>query len=217
LICDPILARTWVAKAAALKRPFEVALSTYSAIAGYDPQGKFLGLALDGVQPAWPSGTKLMNFESNATQIATLVHEWQTVRRPAGLQGILWYRLPVSTDVRNWRWPTFSAVIEGRAPVSHLTVQTQGENPVDLTLVNDGEADENLDRLRIIASWAEASAPPSAVEALPGWTVTVVPETRQIRFVFSGPQTQRLSPGARRGIGWVRSNQRVPLHVEIIR
>lgn len=210
--CDPERARRWVAKAAKLHRPYEVALSTYSAQAGYDESGKLLGLALDGIQPAWPAGTRIMQFDSDAEALVNLVNEWQA-DHPPGMQGQLWYRLPVATDQRNWRWPTFAAVIEGRTPAHLLEIHVQGENPVDLSVVNNGESDEPLASREIKARWESGTL--VASEALPGWTVTTAPG--QAVFISSENVTQRLSPGARRGIGWLRFDQRAPLHVEIIR
>lgn len=210
--CDPERARRWVAKAAKLHRPYEVALSTYSAQAGYDESGKLLGLALDGIQPAWPGGTRVMQFDSDADALVKRVNEWQA-DHPPGMQGLLWYRLPVATDQRNWRWPTFAAVIEGRTPRHHLTVETEGDNPVDLSLVNDGEADEELSEVRMRVTWDGSE--PTASEALPGWNLKI--ETPHSAIFFSLNQTPRLPPGARRSIGWLRFNQQAPIHVEILR
>ena len=39
VVCDPALARSWVAKAGRMGRPFDVALPTYRCTAGYDPAG----------------------------------------------------------------------------------------------------------------------------------------------------------------------------------
>ncbi len=208
--CDPERARKWVAKAEKLRKPFEVALSTYSAQAGYNEQGKLLGLALDGIQPAWPAGTRIMQFDSDADELAKLVGEWQAWH-PTGMQGILWYRLPVTTDQRNWRWPTFAAVIEGRFPTHHLTVRTEGGNPVDLSVVNDGEADESLDHAEVISTWPGPA--PEAAEALPGWTVSL--DANQARFVHAKEQTRRLPPGARQNIGWLRFNHATAVRVEV--
>lgn len=219
LVCDVERARAWAAKAAALNRPFEIALSTYSALAGYDAQGHLLGLALDGVQPAWPAGTKIMKFQSDAPALAELVREWQGVRRPAGLKGLLWYRLPVATDVRNWRWPTFAAVMEGRKPSSHLSVKTATGNPVDLALLNDGEAEEDVAAVRIVLTWPAGTPAPVAFEGLPGWTASTPTPAGSPQIIFAPAGSQTLSPGAQRGIGWVRFEKTTGAspHVEIIR
>src|SRR5207248_6431078 len=124
-LCDPVSARKWVAKAARLGLPISVALPTYRCTAGYNPAGKLLGAAMDSVQPSWPPGTRVLEFETNADDVATLVHEWQHLRPPQ-LQGLIWYRLPVATDARNWVWATLSAVMSGRKPLHRLEVLSEG-------------------------------------------------------------------------------------------
>src|SRR6185369_9365162 len=101
---------------------------TYSALLGYDREGRYLGMALDGVQPAWPAGTRVVECNSDPVELARLVAEWR-VARPATMEGVVWYRLPISGAKRNWRWPTFAAVLEGRTPTHQLAVHTEGENP----------------------------------------------------------------------------------------
>lgn len=211
-ICDPQRARWWVAKAAALGHRFEVALSTYSALAGHDASGRMIGMALDGVQPSWPRGTRVTQFDSDAQALGELVREWNQ-DRPAKLEGLVWYRLPLSTDIRNWRWPTFAAVIEGRPPRRDLKVETVGDNLIDLTLQNAGEADESLDHLKVRVTWTGTA--PADSDALPGWGLKIGPE--QATFELTEMQRLRLSPGGRRGMGWLRFDQRASLHVEIVR
>ena len=95
--------------------PFSVALPTYRCTAGYAPNGKLLSVAMDSVQPSWPPGTRILEFGADADKIAALVHEWQE-SRPLQLRELIWYRVPIATDTRNWRWPTLAAVMAGRFP-----------------------------------------------------------------------------------------------------
>ena len=210
--CDPRRARIWVEKAARLRHPFEVALSTYSAQAGYSDTGKLLGLALDGVQPAWPDGTRIMQFDSDADELSALVQEWK-LKHPPGMTGFLWYRLPVATDQRNWRWPTLAAVIEGRTPTHHLKAVTTSENPVDLSLVNDGEANEDLSKTKIRITWQ--GVPPTATEALPGWKIEHT--SAQSLVIVAVPPAPPSPPGGRRSIGWLRFETPTSPQVEIVK
>ncbi len=209
LTCDPVRAREWVALAERLHRPFEAALSTYSAQAGYSPEGKLLSVALDGIQPAWPAGTHIMQFDSDADSLASLTNEWRQ-SHPEALRGLLWYRLPVATDQRNWRAATFAAVVAGRAPTHHLSVQTEGEMPLDFSVLNDGEADEDLAKVLIRLTWQ--GPPPVASEALPGWTLRS--ENGALNFTFNS--SQRLPPGTRRSLGWLRFEQPQKVQAEVL-
>ncbi len=197
-LCDPQRARRWVRQAARLRHPFSVALPTYRCTAGYDPTGRLIGVAMDSVQPVWPPGTRILTYSPDADALADLVKEWER-SRPAELQELLWYRIPVASDARNWRWPTLDAVKAGRKPAKHLAVVRAGENPIDLSLVNEGETDEDV-QASLLASWSGAEL--IAADALAGWQVDSQP-TRALFTVASGHHL-RLPPGASRRIGWLR-------------
>lgn len=210
VLCDTDLARKWVAKAAKLGVGFAVALPTYRCLAGYDGAGKLLGVAMDSVQPSWPRGTRVLEFATNADEMAGLVNDWRK-GRPELLRELFWYRMPVANDERNWRWATLSAVMAGRAPVHKLEVSAAGDNPVDLSISNTGEADEQRDPV-VTVSWSDGSAV-VASDALPGWNI----EVEQGRAVFK-PEAGlrlRLSPGASRSIGWLRYDRTPTFRAEV--
>ena len=199
VLCDPKLARKWVAKGAKLGRPFAVSLPTYRCLAGYDSSGKLLGVAFDSVQPSWPRGTHVVEYSVDADEIANLVAEWKATR-PKELRELLWYRVPVTSDVRNWRWPTLSAVMSGRKPAHRLEVLSEGENPVDVSIANTGEADEQRNPL-VTVNW-NAGVTLVASDALPGWTLKI--DNQRAVFRPASESYLRLSPGSRRSIGWLR-------------
>ncbi|MEO5718331.1 MAG: DUF3142 domain-containing protein [Chthoniobacterales bacterium] len=196
-LCDIAAARRWVRQAAKLHRPFAVALPTYRCTAGYDEAGKLLGVAMDSVQPAWPPGTRRLELAAEADPIADLVQEWQRAR-PAELNELIWYRVPVASDTRNWRWPTLSAVMAGRKPARHFEVVAEGGNPLDLALRNSGESDDDRPG-RVMANWSDGEL--IAADALAGWNVET--QTQSAIFTVQGDRL-RLPPGAVRNIGWLR-------------
>jgi hypothetical protein len=210
-LCDPRLAQKWVEKAARFHLPFSVALPTYRCSAGYNQHGKLLSVAMDSVQPAWPPNTRILEFTANADDMAMLVREWEK-SRPAELRELLWYRIPVATDVRNWQWVTLSAVMAGRKPLHRLEAVQEGTNPIDLSITNTGETDEPLDAT-VTATW-NASVPVAA-DALPGWVVDLA----VARAVFTRAAGYRpiLPPGATRRIGWLRYDQPTSLHLVLER
>jgi len=207
-LCDSKLAREWIARAAKLRIPFSVALPTYRCAAGYAYDGKLLSVAMDSVQPSWPPGTRILEFGADADEIAGLVHELQKARPPQ-LRELIWYRVPSTTDTRNWRWPTLEAVMAGSAPKHHLSVRQEGTNPIDLSIVNAGEADEQLN-VNVTAKWRKADL--QACDALSGWQV----RSENGRAVFSSVAENgfRLPPGAIRKIGWLRFDQSTTLQTE---
>jgi hypothetical protein len=208
-LCDPVLARKWVAKAARLGLPFSVALPTYRCTAGYDPAGNFLGVAMDSVQPSWPPKTRVLEFTTDPDDVAALVQEWQRSRPPQLLE-LLWYRLPVATDTRNWPWATLSVVMSGRKPLHRLEVSQEGENPIDLSIVNAGEADEDLDVV-VTATWKNDAL--MSADALTGWIVDLARE--RAVFATAPGHGMRLAPGVKRTIGWLRYEQPASLQLEL--
>ena len=198
VLCDTALARKWIGKAAKLKLPFSVALPTYRCLAGYDSAGKLQGIAMDSVDPAWPPGTRILEFATDADDLAALVAEWQAAH-PLELQELLWYRIPVPTDIRNWRWATLSAVMAGRAPQHKLEVVKAGDNPIDLSIANVGEADEQQIMI-VTVTWNSGSL--VACDALSGWTVRA--EKGKAVFTSIAGSRSQLPPGGQRSIGWLR-------------
>ena len=208
-LSDAGLAREWVKKAARFGTPFGVALPTYRCAAGYGPDGKLLSVAMDSVQPVWPPGTRVLEFGADADEIAGLVHEWQQARPPQ-LRELMWYRVPIATDTRNWRWPTFSAVMLGRLPEHKLNILQEGENPIDLSISNAGEADEQLNA-NVTATWNGAGL--TASDALAGWNIKS--EDGRAIFTVTASHRLRLPPGATRKIGWLRFDQTTTLETEL--
>jgi Protein of unknown function (DUF3142) len=208
-LSDARLAREWVRKAACFGIPFQVALPTYRCSAGYGPDGKLLSVAMDSVQPVWPPGTRVLEFGADADEIATLVNDWQKTRPPQ-LRELIWYRVPIATDTRNWRWPTLSAVMAGRLPEHKLNILQEGENPIDLSIFNAGEADEQLNA-NVTATWSGTGL--TASDALLGWNMKS--EDGRAIFKVTTSHGLRLPPGATRKIGWLRFDQPTTLETEL--
>jgi Protein of unknown function (DUF3142) len=164
---------------------------------------------MDSVQPAWPPETRVLDFDTDADEMAMLVNEWQQARPPQ-LREIIWYRIPVATDMRNWRWVTLSAVMSGRKPLHQLEIRQEGENPIDLSIMNTGESDERLNSV-VTARWNSAAV--VAADALPGWTVDMT--SGRAVFTTSAEHRLRLSPGGKRRIGWLRHEGPATLQVEL--
>jgi hypothetical protein len=217
MVCDPALARKWVARAEKIGLPFEIALPTYRSMAGYGADGKLLGVVSDGVRPAWPVGTRMREYSTDAEAMARLVDEW-TQTRPPHCEGLLWYRLPVDTDRNNWRWPTLRAVMAGRAPRVSRAVLINNAAPAstplelaDVSLLNDGESDD-LPRDVVEIRW-DATKARATAEALPGWDVNLE-EAGAAKFSPRPESIRHLPAGETRAIGWLRLEPAATVHVE---
>ncbi len=222
-LCDPARAQKWVEAAAKVGVTFRVALPTYSVLVAFDSVGKFSGISAEGPLAAWPREVRLRVLRADARELAALVQRW-IADRPANFTGVIWYRLPISSDTMNWRWPTLAAIIAGRTPRSSLRVEASDAVPSDVAIVNDGELDEPVPRA-IDAAWDGARL--VASDALEGFTFEngadaqpSASEDRRLeaRAIFrAAPELEsaRLSPGERRVIGWLRLDPPRRIHVAI--
>lgn len=216
-VCDPAAANTWIGRAAKLGRPFWVALPTYRCLAGYAPDGSSLGMAADAGSPTWPPGTTVIELTSDADALSSLVASW-TANRPATMQGLYWYRLPIVGESRNWHWSTLAAVMAGRTPLSRWEIRATADNPTDFTLCNTGEKDEPRPRIiRITWPGPERIA---AADSLGGWRCQFEPD----RIIYQYPQNGspgRVYPGASIPLGWIRFRETpstvIPFSHEIVR
>jgi hypothetical protein len=191
-------ARRAIEKAGAIGAPFVVALPTYEHELAFGPDGALVGLASEGPAARWPEGTTLRRVGADAAEVAALVREIEA-SRPAALRGLLWYRLPVAGDARNWRLVTLRRVMRGEAPAGHVVARVATEEPGlwRVTLANEGSGDADAPgQLRL--RWTGGSR--VASDGLGGFQAR---EGEAEGLLLEGPAL-RLRPGERREIAWIR-------------
>ena len=202
-LCDPAAAREAVERAAQIGIPFRVALPTYGYLTAFDAGGRFVGLSAEGPSKTWPEGVQLREVRANPLELAQLVQLW-TTNRPVAMRGVIWYRLPVSDDTLNWRWPTLGAIVAGRSPRESFRVETRRVEPglVGISLINDGELDISS-RLRIQVRWHNARLVAGDglrdYELVDGGPSAVKFQTRT--------QPCRVPAGETQVIGWLRLSE----------
>ncbi len=213
-LCDPDAAIAAVEQAARTipDVPFRVALPTYSYELAYHPNGRFLALAAEGPPLAHSPDSILVELHSDPTALAGLVARWST-NRPAPLNGIIWYRLPVPGDQRNWRWPTLLSVIQGQPPKPSLHAHAHpipnSPGLADIQLTNSGTADIQ-GPVSIHTHWTRSQR--VGADALHGFTADFPSPTN---VLFTHP-TCRLPAGSGIRIGWVRLENPAAIHTEIL-
>ena len=210
-LCDPAAARLAVERAAQVGIPFRVALPTYGYLIAFDAGGRFVGLSAEGPSKTWPAGVQLREVRANPLELAQLVQFWAT-NRPAAMRGVIWYRLPVTEDTLNWRWPTLGAIVAERSPRESFRVETRRVEPglVGISLINDGELDISS-RLTIQVRWHNARF--VAGEGLRGFElVDGGPSTVKFR---SRTEPCRLPAGVKQDIGWLRLSEDREVQIEM--
>jgi len=213
-LCDPDAARRYVETAARFGKPFRVALPTYGYTVAFDPDGKLLGITAEGAGGQWSGRARVCTVRANPDAMAMLVREW-TNSRPSYLSGIAWYRLPVATDMLNWRWPTLEKVMDGVVPKPKAVVETRhtSHGLIELDIFNAGTADASLD-LCVAVRWQDARV--VASDALGGFRGSAA---QPDRFHLTGPGSPfapRLGPGERKTIGWIRFSRDVEVNAVVL-
>lgn len=206
-LVDPDAARRAVEDAAGAGRPFRVALPTYGYGVVRDPQGELLGVVAEGA-----AAGGLPEVVSDPEAMAGLVRDW-TRGRPRELAGLIWYRLPVEGDARNWPWSTLRAVMAGRAPRPEIRTEIQRPRPglAEVALVNRGEVALPWPSPLHIR-WDSGSL--IAADGIAGYRLlrTGPREARLERPPDSAPA---LRPGERRIVAWLRFQGSTEVRVEI--
>jgi hypothetical protein len=210
-LTDPVRAAQWVEQAGRLGVPFRVALPTYAYLVAFDALGKTRGVSAEGPSSRWPADAQVVRWEADPGELAQLVAQWSR-ERPAAMTGVIWYRLPVAADTLNWRWPTLAAVMHGRVPRRELRVDASAAQPSEIVASNAGERDEPLPEM-VEATWSDARF--VAADALEGYEWERLGDNR-VRFVRQPRASlSRLSPGARKPIGWVRCENPVEIRISV--
>lgn len=181
-----------IERAAALHRPFRVALPTYGYSAAFEPDGAFIGISSER-SVTWQPGVVVRELDADPTQVADLVRRLQA-DRPPEVSGISWFRLPVDQDTRAWRWPTLLAVMAGRTPVARLTATSTSAGPglVEIRVTNDGDGDAPLPDIAV-----RSGLPALAADGYGEWRADG-------HGSFRAREGGSLPAGTARAVGWVR-------------
>jgi hypothetical protein len=208
-------ARQWVKEAARFGRPFRVALPTYGYQAAFDSRHRPIGLLAEGPLVSFGPGVIVRTARSDPADMAELIRGW-TRDRPAEMTGIVWYRLPVEGDRRNWTWPTLRAVMAGRAPRGELrsAVRTPEPGLVEIDLLNAGEAEVPWPS-SVRVRWSPDTF--LAADGLADYRLRKE-SAREVRLSRPGRASKAsLRPGERRIVAWLRFAAPTEVQVELSR
>lgn len=211
-LCDPFAARRAVETAAKVGVPFKVALPTYSYLTAFNQEGRFIGASAEGPANDWPPGVFTKELAAEPKAMAALVQTW-TTNRPASLQGIIWYRLPVASDRWNWDWATLAQVMQGQVPEAHWQVMTRSPEPglVEVVLTNASNA-RSTPQQTVRVAWKDGRL--VASDSLAG---SELEEPKPMVAEFKPTkQTRALAPGESRLLGWLRFDGSVEVHSELV-
>lgn len=197
VIFNPVAARTAAGKAAALQVPFRIAMATYGCEVRFGPDGKVTDVISEdaGGDTALDRAFAL----ADPVESARLVHEW-TLDPPAGLRAIIWYRLPVEGDRRNWPWETFQLVIRGEVARSRPELEASpGPGVRDLHIANHGHFPLLLPEEIVVSS------PVIAADGAGAYRLE--PQADGLHFIRRSGIWPWLDPGKKIPTGWLRTSE----------
>ena len=196
VIFDPAKARAAVLKASKLGVPFRIAMATYGCEVRFDADGKVLDVVSEDLAEVTPEVCDIGFALADPVASARLVSEWEKDRQD-GLTGIIWYRLPVEGDARNWPWETFRLVARGEVSKSHPGIEvTSGSGARDISIANHGKFPIRLPR--------EISVNQTVVTADGGGAYLMEREGEGVKFLLRGDVWPWLDPGKKIASGWLR-------------
>lgn len=193
VLLDSALARRSVEKAAGLGVPFRVALPTYGCEVWFDGAQRVIEVISEDRGPEGLVPAHRSYGYADPAAAAALVEGWMK-NRPDGLSGLVWYRLPVAGDRRNWPWPTLRKVMRGEVPTPHLQIEAPASGG-DVALANHGDAPARLPQ-RLIAR-----GPIGAADAVGAYRLQQGGE--ETVFTFQEGMWPWIEPGSRLVIGWI--------------
>lgn len=206
LLFDASRARAWLdAYARRARKPWRVALPTYGSRVAWDEHGRIAAVESErpALMPGGRSAELLVAPETLAAFVGALDRE-----PPAGLAGIVWFRLPTQADARAWSLPTWRAVLARQPLAPALTVAADAPGPGgarNVVLVNGGNADTPLPFV------VRLDARCNAADGINGYTLEYDREGGYLRRARDG----LLRAGAERAIGWIRCDASTPsFHVQ---
>lgn len=198
-LCDPTAARRAVARAARLGRPFRVALPTYGYLLAFDRSEDLVEVWAEDAPatPRPPPGGTLRRVDADAASMSSLVRGWSD-RRPRGMEGIVWYRLPVQDDRLNWTRTTLADVRDGTVPENEPTLVARAVDPDAIEVAVDNR------------SLHRAALPPRLRVRWRSGTVLAADGLGGYRFEPAGPREASLVLEAGSGLIPRQPNSRTP-------
>jgi hypothetical protein len=196
---DPDQAERWVRDfGRRIGRPFRVALPAYDVRVTWRRDGRLASVESEVPLLAGRGGELL---DARPEAVLGLLHALQR-SAPAGLIGVVWFRLPTDADTRAWSLETWRAVVTDRlepARVSAALVPAEQPDLWNVVLSNDGAMDAQL-----------------PAQVLLGSACQTADGANGFRLVADGPADHRvlesngngrLRAWTKRTIGWARCVQ----------
>ncbi|WP_233233857.1 DUF3142 domain-containing protein [Bordetella sp. LUAb4] len=196
---NPRRAATWTRDyARRTQRPWRVALPSYGTRVAWDEAGRIL--TVESERPTLAPSSRDAELVAQPSVLAQFSAQLRQ-QPPAGLAGLVWFRLPTDQDQRAWSLATWRAVLTGQPLQSELTITLAGAGPArDMLLTNRGNSDAPLPGIIRIAGAC------AAADGINGYALERDSAGLYLRSIHEG----LLRAHFQRNIGWLRCNDAQP-------
>jgi hypothetical protein len=192
---DSALARRWIDEyTARVSQPFRVALPDFGLRVGFDEAGS--AVAAEAEMPRAIDAVDVRELRVAPQDVARLLRSLEHAHPPQ-LEGIVWFRLPTTSDYRAWSMATLRAVITDKSLQTQLSVRVDGASGGvrDVVLTNVGAVDAQLPAAVVLRARGCVAA-----DALAGFRL----DARTDGWRFLATADGMLRAGRERRMGWVR-------------
>ncbi|WP_454691947.1 DUF3142 domain-containing protein [Achromobacter aloeverae] len=196
---NPRRAAAWAGDyARRTRRPWRLALPSYGTRVAWDDAGRIV--AVESERPALAPTPRDAELVAQPAVLADFSARLRQ-RPPAGLAGLVWFRLPTDQDQRAWSLATWRAVLTGEPLQTGLAPALSGTGATrDLLLVNRGNSDAPLPGIVRIAGDC------AAADGINGYALERDGQGFYLRSIHDG----LLRAHFQRNIGWLRCNDANP-------
>jgi len=202
---NPVRANGWMNQfARRVHTPWRVALPAYGTRVSWDAQGRVAAIESERPTLVTDEGASELFADPSTMQAFVAGLEADT---PAGLAGIVWFRLPTGDDTRAWSTPSWQAVLARQPLKAALLAEVKDGDAAllhDLWLRNMGNADVPLPSL------VRLEAACSLADGINGYALQ---RTAKGTFL-QRTQVGLLRAGQQLRIGWVRCDGAVAMQIE---
>ncbi|MDB5488681.1 MAG: hypothetical protein JWQ58_2396 [Reyranella sp.] len=196
---DPDQAERWVREfGRRIGRPFRVALPAYDVRVTWRSNGRLA--SVEGEVPLL-AGANGEVLDARPEAVLGLLHALQR-SAPAGLIGVVWFRLPTEVDNRSWSLETWRAVITDRLTPSRVSASLVPAEQSDLwnvVLSNESSVDAQLP--------SQVRLGPACLAADGANGFRLVADGKSDHRALESNGNGRLRAQTKRTIGWARCVQ----------
>jgi hypothetical protein len=199
---DPGQAERWVREFSRRTRiPFRVAVPAYDVRVTWRADGRLA--SVEGEVPLLAGAANSELLGAAPSQVLDFLRALDRIA-PAGLVGVVWFRLPTDGDARSWSLTTWRAVIAGALPEVRLRaalVQTERADVWTVTLSNDGPIDA------VLPSQVRLDPACEMADGANGFRLRAAGSDLSRPLVLEAARADRLRANRDRIIGWARCPQ----------